>query len=124
MEKVRVSLTLTGEQAQAFEELAVKKYGSNRYRRSKLLRLAVEGILGSGGKVTFARLGSGELSPTFNLPRTPTTIPNGGFTSTNPWALELKNELENGDSEGAKLFRLLKKKVDTFYFEEGQPLTP
>ena len=99
MTKVRVSVTLTGEQAEAFEELARQKYGNNHYRRSKLLRLAVEGILGSGGNVTFA----GPRSVAMSI--APSLETNGGFMSANPQALEIRNELENGDSEGAKLYR-------------------
>ena len=83
MKKFRVSLTLTSEQAEVFEKLAKKKYGNNHYHRSRLLRLAVEAILGSGGKVVFATQGSRNLS-TFKTPRNPANGENnGGVLSTN-----------------------------------------
>ncbi len=116
-EKIRIFITLTGSQAKAFEKLAKKKFGNNRYRRSKLVKLAIEGILGCEGKLIFASQNHGEISPTFNPPisqdhaKTPTKVEtNGGFLPVNPYFQDIKNELLKGDSEGAKLFRKLRKK--------------
>ena len=39
-----------------------------------------------------------------NLPRTPSAETNGGVL-LNPQVLEIKNELENGNSAGARMFR-------------------
>jgi len=62
-----------------FEKLAKKKYGNKHYRRRKLLRLAIEAILGSREKVVFATQGSGNLSTFKTLESPVITKPTAAF---------------------------------------------
>ncbi len=116
MKKIKISITLTGDEARIFEEIAKRKFGEHSWRNSKLLRLGAYAILACEGNVRFVN--PQKTARTFRatkieavetpIEQKPPTNPIG---LGDPTVLELKNELLTGDSEGAQMFQRIKAKL-------------
>ena len=120
-DKVRISITLKGEQAERFDALARAKYGNNKHRRAKLLRLAAEAILGSWGMVVFPP----QQAARIRRIKTKTTEILETEISQPPWIPDdpvdpiqastvnaVTKELKTGNSKGAELFKKFRERVE------------
>jgi len=99
--KLRTSITLTGEQARKFRELAIKKFGNTRLSNSKLLFLAVESFLEKSLVLvpysrTYRRVLIEEEKIEYSVKPSSETA-------------EIVKELNAGESLGARLFQKMKK---------------
>lgn len=128
---IRITVTLTGEMARKFEELAKKWHGETRFAKSNAARTALYAFIQSNGEISFLVPGQRSMHHFINQRRKKviTIEEENSFnylsSSSNNFnpspnlemaygisitaaGIEIKRELTSGKSEGSKLFLRMK----------------